>query len=133
MSSNNDQSNPLWKLSLEWFSAGIANALSSAVLNPMDVAKTRMQAMQLHQTADASIGLVRTFSLLYKESGIIGLWKPGLNASMAREMLYSGPRAGFYVPLRNYFHQHIKEENDTEDTLSSKICAALVTGTTEFG
>lgn len=125
--SEQNETNPFWKLLLEWTSAGLANALSSAVLNPMDVAKTRMQTIQLHQTGDKSISLLRTLSILYRESGVVGLWKPGLNASMVREMLYSGPRAGFYVPMRNLFNEKLQGHNDT-DTLSSKICAALVTG-----
>ncbi len=129
------QNETLWKLTLEWMSAGLANAVSSAVLNPMDVAKTRMQAIQLSQTnGNNSVSLIRTLSVLFQESGALGLWKPGLGASMIREMLYSGPRAGFYVPVRNYFNvvfDHDRSDNPG-DNISSKICAALVTGMFHF-
>ncbi len=126
------QNETLWKLTLEWMSAGLANAVSSAVLNPMDVAKTRMQAIQLSQTnGNNSVSLIRTLSVLFQESGALGLWKPGLGASMIREMLYSGPRAGFYVPVRNYFNvifDRDRSDDNPGNNISSKICAALVTG-----
>jgi hypothetical protein len=114
----------LQRLFLEWMSAAVANGFASAVLNPMDVSKTRMQA--LDATSGFSTGLLKTLRTLYREEGLIGLWKPGLNASLARELLYSGPRAGFYVPLRNFFQKEFSVP-DSDDALI-KICAALATG-----
>jgi hypothetical protein len=114
----------LQRLFLEWMSAAVANGFASAVLNPMDVSKTRMQA--LDAASGFSTGLLKTLRTLYREEGLIGLWKPGLNASLARELLYSGPRAGFYVPLRNFFQKEFSVP-DSDDGLT-KICAALATG-----
>lgn len=122
----NKEQSRLFRLFLEWMSAGISNGIASAILNPMDVAKTRMQSMQAGNSP-GSVSMLRTMKILYQESGILGLWRPGLSASMAREMLYSGPRAGFYVPLRNYFQRSFGEE-DLVDPLSCKVAAALSTG-----
>jgi hypothetical protein len=110
---------------LNWASAGIANALTSSILNPMDVSKTRLQ---IQNSNNSSLSLLRTLKGLYKEAGVIGLWRPGLSASIIREFLSSGPRAGFYVPIRNTFNNYFRCI-ESEDTLLSKILAALVTGT----
>jgi hypothetical protein len=110
---------------LDWLSGGISNAIASSILNPMDVAKTRMQAEEvickstiLHTRKRS---LRETFQVLFKEGGIIGLWRPGLKASICREFLYSGPRAGFYVPVRNFF------DSDGESFIC-KVLAAMTTG-----
>lgn len=109
---------------LDWLSGGISNAIASSILNPMDVAKTRMQAEEisiLHTDGTRKRSLRETFQKLFKEGGIIGLWRPGLKASICREFLYSGPRAGFYVPVRNFF------DSDGE-SLTCKVLAAMTTG-----
>ena len=118
MSSNHDN------IFLQFASGGIANALTSAFLNPMDVAKTRMQAETLKsdQVLNRS-NLVRTFRQLYASGGIIGLWKPGLMPSMVREVVNSGTRAGLYLPVRDYYIQKLGD-----DSLLCKIAAALTTG-----
>lgn len=110
------------RLGLEWLSAALSNGFASAVLNPLDVSKTRMQAEIID--GKSGRGLCGTLKLLWREGGLIGLWKPGLKASMAREFLYSGSRAGFYVPIRN----HLNTTFQFEAELPSKILAAIVTG-----
>mmetsp|Transcript_7303 Transcript_7303/g.10875 ORF Transcript_7303/g.10875 Transcript_7303/m.10875 type:complete len:290 (+) Transcript_7303:13-882(+) len=114
-------------LFLDWASGGLANAISSSFLNPMDVSKTRMQAEERLKKCPTRTGMFATIKNTYIEGGIIGLWSPGLTASILREFLYSGPRAGFYVPVRNFFStQHHIFENDS---FACKILAALCTGT----
>lgn len=118
MSANHDN------ILLQIASGGLANALTSAFLNPMDVAKTRMQAetLKADQVMNRS-NLVRTFRNLYASEGVIGLWRPGLKASMVREMVNSGTRAGLYLPVRDYY-----KETLGEDSFLCKIAAALTTG-----
>ena len=108
------------KIFFEWLTGGIANALTSGFLNPIDIAKTRIQVCTLNKKS-----LTGTLTGIYKESGLIGLWKPGLNASMLREMLSSGPRAGFYVPVRDNVNKYFGET----ESLRNKVIAAIITGT----
>ena len=66
------------KLLREWSAGGIANALTSGLLNPMDVAKTRLQIENANSSKSLSgssgISLVRTLVTLHREGGIVGLW-----------------------------------------------------------
>jgi len=82
----------------QWLAAGVANALTSALLNPVDVAKTRMQT-----APPPPASLLATLRAMRAEGGGVlrGLFLPGLGATMAREMLSSGCRAGFYTPVRD--------------------------------
>ena len=64
----------------------------------------------------------------YPIGGIIGLWTPGLTASCIRELLSSGPRAGFYVPVRRHLSQLLDKENK-ETSFAVKCLAAMTTGT----
>lgn len=80
-----------------WAAGGIANAITSALLNPLDVAKTRMQT-----ALQGNRGMVATLCGMWAQGGLLGIYRPGLAASCIREMLSSGPRAGMYVPLRDY-------------------------------
>jgi hypothetical protein len=134
------------RLLKEWLSGGLANAITSALLNPMDVTKTRMQTALI----DTQLSLNRiklpsnhnlhlfksTISGLYREGGVVGLWTPGLLASCIRELLSSGPRAGFYVPVRDTIRDIVaKLYNDktassaVENSFSVKALAAMTTGT----
>jgi hypothetical protein len=65
--------------------------------------------------------------------GVIGLWTPGLLPTILREMTNSGPRAGFYVPLRDQIDQmyatYLNDGVVVQNSLPCKIVAALVTGT----
>ena len=104
-----------------WASGGLANAFTSALLNPLDVAKTRLQSAG--RGADAS--MVSTFKILYAQGGLVGLYRPGLTASCVREMLSSGPRAGLYVPLRD---TAIAYTGRPADSPSIKIAVAMACG-----
>jgi Mitochondrial carrier protein len=120
------------RLAKEWFTGGVANAFTSAFLNPLDVAKTRAQVITVKR-----VELRVVLSNLYREGGIIGMWSPGLVASCTREILSSGPRAGFYVPVRDYLAATLQtssspESDDPEPTetpFAVKALAAMMTGT----
>jgi hypothetical protein len=112
-------------LFLNFVSGGVANATASAILNPMDVSKTRMQAENMKGNA-VKTTLFDNFKILYTQGGLVGLWKPGLKASMMRDMASSGLRAGFYVPVRNIFNDLLHEDGNSK---AVKILAAITTGT----
>jgi hypothetical protein len=117
------------KTSLEWLSGGLANTIATIILNPMDVTKTRMQT--LHATNTYKVRFSEVFHSIYRAEGIIGLWTPGLAPTIARQMLYSGPAAGFYVPVRDWLKQVLVNIDSTksEDSFALKVCSALITGT----
>lgn len=113
----------------EWISGGVANAFASALLNPFDVAKTRSQI-------DPRMNLILAFRSMYSEGGLLGLWRPGLTASVIREMLSSGPRAGFYVPVRDGLvdlltssSSSTKTHDEVAGSFAVKCLAAMTTGT----
>ncbi len=112
-----------WRLPREWLCGGLANALTSGLLNPLDVAKTRLQAERKNPNST----LRSVIKQLYREGGVIGLWRPGLVASFTREMLSSGSRAGLYAPVRDALDKSVG--HGQKDLLLCKVLAALTTGT----
>jgi solute carrier family 25 uncoupling protein 8/9 len=82
-------------LAKSWLAAGTANALTSALLHPLD--RTRV-VVQLSPTGP---GLFSSLRAQFTHGGFSALWLPGLSASILREYLYSGPRVGLYVPCRD--------------------------------
>jgi hypothetical protein len=105
-------------LSRLWLAAGIGNAFTSSLLNPLDVTKTRMQ------TNGGS--LISTLRSSWTEGGLRGLFMPGLAASILREFVYSGPRIGFYTPVRDFYAQQTGAVG--METPFVKVAAALTTG-----
>lgn len=94
---------------------GGSTAIVSAILNPVDVVKTRRQ-----------IGIPRTareevFRIWHSE-GVRGLWIPGLTASIGREILYSGCTKGLYPMVRCAI------SGDSDPVLWQRILAASSTG-----
>ena len=122
-------------MALQWLTGGSANAITSALLNPLDVLKTQLQAKS-RANNDSSGGnrrMMSTMLSLIQRKGIIsGLFLPGLRESMAREMLNSGARAGFYVPIRNFVQDEWGKKSPGETRSSStfftKAFAAIISG-----
>ena len=72
-----------------WLAGGLSNAITSAILNPMDVSKTRLQVERRSFQAPAShLTLRSVMKKLFVEQGLVGLWLPGLFASVLREMIF---------------------------------------------
>ena len=71
-------------------------AIVSAVLNPVDVVKTRRQLEGYRDARALSIA-----AQLYSEGGVVALWRPGLAATFSRELVYSGCTKGFYPVARD--------------------------------
>jgi hypothetical protein len=99
-----------------WLAAGLGNAFTSSLLNPIDVAKTRMQTNGGY--------LIATLSNLWSSGGLRGLYLPGLSASIIREFVYSGPRIGFYTPVRDFY----RAQAGGQENAAVKVAAALTTG-----
>ena len=101
-----------------WLAAGVGNAFTSALLNPLDAAKTRMQTT-------GTTSLLATLRAMYTAGGLAGVFLPGLSASVLREFVYSGPRVGFYTPVRDAY---VARLGAAPDAPAVKVAAALTTG-----
>eukprot|EP00929_Paragymnodinium_shiwhaense_P059447 TRINITY_DN29772_c0_g1_i3.p1 TRINITY_DN29772_c0_g1~~TRINITY_DN29772_c0_g1_i3.p1 ORF type:complete len:191 (+),score=15.52 TRINITY_DN29772_c0_g1_i3:71-643(+) len=96
---------------------GSSTAAVSALLNPIDVVKTRRQ-VGIERTARAEA------LAAFRERGAWqGLWKPGLTASVVRELLYSGCTKGFYPLARD-----LVTPEGREPGLHHRALAASLTG-----
>merc|ERR1712113_757429 len=96
---------------------GVSTALVSALLNPVDVLKTRRQ-VGIQRTALAEL------QLAFQEHGAWrGLWRPGLTASIVRELLYSGCTKGLYPLARDA----VVRDGESPG-LFDRIAAAALTG-----
>lgn len=101
----------------EVLAGGGSTAIVSAILNPMDVIKTRRQLYRFREVSAVSIG-----KELYAEGGVMALWRPGLTATVAREMVYSGSAKGLYPMVRAQL------AGELEPTLGLRVAAASITG-----
>ena len=97
---------------------GGSTAIVSAVLNPVDVIKTRRQLFAYRQQTAVEVA-----AKLAAEEGIIGLWRPGLAATVARELVYSGCTKGIYPYARDTI-----AGGSSDPTLPQRVAAASATG-----
>jgi hypothetical protein len=98
MSDNLSLIDTLQRASLGGFSSGI----SSAILNPIDVTKIRLQNQTCGMVMEGIpqySGLVDGLGKIFRAEGIRGLLR-GMEPSMYREMTYSSCRMGAYEPIR---------------------------------
>eukprot|EP00928_Gymnodinium_smaydae_P003782 TRINITY_DN11338_c0_g2_i1.p1 TRINITY_DN11338_c0_g2~~TRINITY_DN11338_c0_g2_i1.p1 ORF type:complete len:304 (+),score=37.36 TRINITY_DN11338_c0_g2_i1:44-913(+) len=96
---------------------GLSTAAVSAVLNPVDVVKTRRQ-VGIERTA-----IAEALAAWREQGAWRGLWRPGLSASLVREMLYSGCTKGLYPLARD-----VVSPRDGEPQLHHRAAAASLTG-----
>ena len=102
----------------EVLAGGGSTAIVSAFLNPVDVVKTRRQLEAFRSTT--AIDIVKS---IYREGGVVALWRPGLAASCSREMVYSGCTKGLYPHVRT-----LLAGEAAEPTLPVRVAAASCTG-----
>ena len=108
---------PLEIAARDMLAAGAANAFSSALLNPSDVTKIRLQSPG---GASLYAGLGDCVQKIVRHEGVSALWLTGLPASMLRESLYSTTRMGLYP--------YVKEAcGGADNSLSSKVCDTCTT------
>lgn len=97
------------KVSLELLAGGGSTALVSALLNPLDVIKTRRQLPQYAHMRPLQIASKLFTSGQYAGGGVCdagakgvsALYVPGLKATIVRELLYSGCTKGLYPAARD--------------------------------
>ena len=96
---------------------GVSTAVVSAILNPTDVIKTRRQIVGF--SGASPLDMARAVA---KADGLRGLWLPGLQATVLRELLYSGCTKGLYP----YARDAVSGEEDA--SLAQRALAAALTG-----
>jgi hypothetical protein len=123
---------------INWWARFVAGGVScmilSAVLNPMDVIKVRLQLQnQLSKVKIINFhsknpykGFFHAGYKIFLEEGFFGGLMKGITPSMIREATYSSLRLGFYDPIKNLLAPHVKEKNDF--TLMQKILAGGISG-----
>ncbi|XP_002966666.2 mitochondrial substrate carrier family protein ucpB isoform X1 [Selaginella moellendorffii] len=105
--------------------AGSSNMCGSAVTNPVNVVKVRMQldgALSATQERHYQ-GLLKGIVRVSKEEGISGLWR-GTGAALLREASYSSIRMGLYEPLKRM----LGADNPSHTPLWIKITAGSLAG-----
>eukprot|EP00900_Chrysochromulina_parva_P018996 jgi/Chrpa1/27098/Chrysochromulina_OHIO_Genome00011011-RA len=105
----------------EVLAGGGSTAIVSAFLNPVDVIKTRRQLFAYRELS--ALEVARKLSQEGR-GGIVALWAPGLSATIARELVYSGCTKGVYPIARGFI------AGDREPTLLQRVAAASATGFT---
>mmetsp|Transcript_17189 Transcript_17189/g.36405 ORF Transcript_17189/g.36405 Transcript_17189/m.36405 type:complete len:299 (-) Transcript_17189:158-1054(-) len=108
---------PPFVLLREAIAGGASTAAVSALLNPIDVLKTRRQ-LEAHSRTRA----MALAAELWSEGGLVGLYRPGLAATVGRELVYSGCAKGLYPTARALI------SGNAEPTLPQRVAAASATG-----
>ena len=105
-------------VALDMACGGLSTAAVSALLNPSDVIKTRRQIVGL--SGESPLAMARAVAAT---DGVLGLWRPGLEATVLRELLYSGCTKGLYP----YARDAVSGGRDGA-TLVDRALAASLTG-----
>lgn len=98
--------------------AGNVCAVVSAILNPLDVTKIRMQNQSSTDIKSSGLkykGMLSGATCILREEGLAG-WAKGLNASMVREVTYSSVRMGAYEPIRAMLTSLSQDEGVSRST-----------------
>jgi len=104
--------------------AGVSNAFAASVTNPIDVVKIRLQMEGEGVRGASSRGVASTFVHVARNEGAAGLYR-GLQASLIRELSYSGIRMGLYEPVKRALGGA-----SADTSLGLKVAAGALTGCT---
>eukprot|EP00605_Chrysophyceae_sp_TOSAG23-4_P000892 GSChrysophyteH1.ASY1.ANO1.983.1 assembled CDS len=109
--------------------AGGSCALSSFILNPVDVTKIRIQNATSGANHTQYKGFLDGLFSIYRNEGLRG-WARGLEPSMMREMTYSSCRMGAYEPIRGVVQKLSGDKTSEKGDISAtvKFTSALLSG-----
>jgi len=124
LNSGNQGSATLWQKVVAGASAG---AVASAIANPTDLIKVRMQTDGMSSGAAVSkkySGVVHCFSTTLREEGIVGLWR-GVGPTMGRATALAAAELSAYDEVKLQLRQRdiIQDEG-----LFLHTCTAFVSG-----
>lgn len=106
--------------------AGVACAIISAGLNPLDVTKVRMQNqtdVAIHERKYKSV--IQSARVIFREEGVAGLMR-GVTPSICRELTYSSIRIGAYEPIRYALHEGTGSKSSPILKFLSALCSGFV-------
>jgi len=102
----------LWK---GFVQGSVGAAVGGCCAHPLDLVKVRMQL----QTETVKLNMLQMGSRIFRTEGALGLFK-GVDASAARQLVYSGTRFGMYDVLKG-----MAGESDKPLSMVAKVvCAA---------
>ena len=120
-------------------------AIGSAVFNPIDIVRIRMQSQPYRVMNSNSSGgammvptgqqpfypsTIRAFSMIAKEEGVVrGLWR-GVGVCVARASLLSGSQLGTYDAAKRYLL--VKNNEEDESTTNKSTMTTTMTTTSPF-
>merc|ERR1719199_670024 len=106
-----------------------AGALSSAVANPTDLVKVRLQTDGQLKGPDGAYlpkkytGMGHAFSSIVKEEGVLGLWK-GVGPTCGRATALAAAELASYDEAKGLFKKHA----GLSDGLLLTVCTAFISG-----
>jgi hypothetical protein len=133
------QHNVHWQqsISVKIMLGGIANTLATAVTNPIDVVKVRLQLQALEPANAGAVAQTRYLGFghglktIWKEEGFSG-WAKGWQASLLREYVYSGIRFGMYDVVKDMLEEKVFQIS-AEERATSPLYIKLLAGATSGG
>jgi len=111
--------------------AALAVSLATAVLNPFDVVKAKLQAQGQGKDPKQLLyrGTRHCFATLLREEGLLrGLYAPGLAASIGRDVLNGGVRIGCYPWVKKTIAASGLWADSDCEPLSLRLIAGCFTG-----
>jgi len=117
---------PLWK---KIIAGGAAGALASAVANPTDLMKVRLQTDGMTKGPDGEFlpkrysGMVDAFMSIVKEEGILGLWT-GVGPTVGRATALAAAELATYDEVKG----QLKAKAGMTDGLPLTLCTAFASG-----
>jgi len=117
---------PLWK---KIVAGGLAGAVASAVANPTDLMKVRLQTDGMMKDAEGKLlpkrytGMVDAFTSIIKEQGVLGLWT-GVGPTMGRATALAAAELATYDEVKGL----LKSKAGFTDGLPLTLCTAFASG-----
>ncbi|XP_074633249.1 kidney mitochondrial carrier protein 1-like isoform X2 [Acropora palmata] len=105
------------------FAGMVAGGVSSAMCNPTDVLKIRMQAQYQSGSNEAGKGMMGSFASMFKEEGIRGLYR-GVGPTAYRATVI----AGVELPVYDWVKKKILDFRILDDNPYTHFCASGVAG-----
>jgi len=117
---------PLWK---KIVAGGTAGAVASAIANPTDLMKVRLQTDGMVKGENGEFlpkrytGMTHAFTTIIKEEGVLGLWK-GVGPTCGRATALAAAELATYDEVKGL----LKAKAGMSDGLALTICTAFASG-----